>query len=293
MAGMLYHPLATPPPYPCVVFAHGFSGTMDWILPDFARVFAAAGLAVLTFDYRHFGLSEGQPRQLVDPDLQLADIRAALAYTRTLDMVDGRRVALWGTSLGGSHVVTIAAADPGIAAVVANVPALDLYAGLRGRFRSRDYRPGLTRSIGATVRLTVAAVIDSLRGQFGFPPHYVAVYGRLGRAVFSDPALAPLFADVEIHSPTWRNAVTPRFLFHAPRYRRGTIEAIRCPVLVTLARDDAEISTPWIKHTVGRAACVEINEYPVGHFDIYHGAVRDRVAFDQRSFLVRHLAATR
>lgn len=40
---------------PCVVMAHGFSGTMDWILPDFAECFAQGGLAVLTFDYRYLG----------------------------------------------------------------------------------------------------------------------------------------------------------------------------------------------------------------------------------------------
>ena len=42
---------------PCVVMAHGFSGTKDTALLGFAGPFAAAGLDVLVFDYRGFGES--------------------------------------------------------------------------------------------------------------------------------------------------------------------------------------------------------------------------------------------
>ena len=53
-------------------------------------------------------------------------------------------------------------------------------------------------------------------GTAGVSPHYLPVYGPLGHAAFSDPALAGLFRQVEQGSPHWRNAFTPRFLFHAP-----------------------------------------------------------------------------
>ena len=45
---------------PCVVMAPGFAGTRDTnALMDYARGFAAAGLAVVLFDYRGFGGSDG------------------------------------------------------------------------------------------------------------------------------------------------------------------------------------------------------------------------------------------
>jgi fermentation-respiration switch protein FrsA (DUF1100 family) len=44
--------------------AHGAAGTRDLGLHAYAQRFAAAGLAVLLFDYQHFGESGGQPRQL-------------------------------------------------------------------------------------------------------------------------------------------------------------------------------------------------------------------------------------
>ena len=42
-------------PVPCVVMAHGFSGTRRDRLPAYAERFADAGFAVLLFDYRGFG----------------------------------------------------------------------------------------------------------------------------------------------------------------------------------------------------------------------------------------------
>jgi fermentation-respiration switch protein FrsA (DUF1100 family) len=56
----------------CVVMGHGFGGTQDRLFVGAER-FAGAGFAVLTFDYRNFGESGGQPRQLVSIEGQLED----------------------------------------------------------------------------------------------------------------------------------------------------------------------------------------------------------------------------
>ena len=88
-----------------MVMANGFSGTMDWILPSYAERFAVAGFAVLIFDYRFVGESEGQPRQLIDVKQQREDIRAATHFARRTEGIDPARIALWDTSLGGGHVL--------------------------------------------------------------------------------------------------------------------------------------------------------------------------------------------
>jgi dienelactone hydrolase len=292
VAGVLYRPAQVSEPVPAVVLAHGFSGTMDWIVPGFAKDFAAGGLAALIFDYRHLGLSGGEPRQLIDSHRQLEDLRSALAYIRSRPNIDASRVALWGTSLGGSHVLNVAAADRDIAAVVANVPGVDLFRGVRGRYVPPHMRLGTARVAVATAQLLGAAIVDAVRGALRLNPFYIPVYGELGHAVFSDPALAGLFRDVERYAPTWRNQVTPRFLFTAPRYRQGTMERITAPLLVTVARDDDVISTAYVAKTVARAPRHEICSYPVRHFEMYHGAVRDHVAADQLAFLQRHLKST-
>ena len=119
-AAWLYRPDGVAGPVPCVVMAHGFTATRGDRLPAYAERFAAAGLAVLLFDYRHFGDSTGAPRQLLDIGRQQADYRAAVAFARTLEGIDAQRIALFGTSFSGGHVVAVAAKDPSIAAVVRN-----------------------------------------------------------------------------------------------------------------------------------------------------------------------------
>ena len=67
---------------PVVVMAHGIAGQKDMGLQPFAEAFARAGLAVLLFDYRCFGGSDGEPRNWVSPARHLQDWTAALEYVR-------------------------------------------------------------------------------------------------------------------------------------------------------------------------------------------------------------------
>jgi uncharacterized protein len=97
--GYLYHAANADGDAPCVVMGHGFSGTQDRLFEGAER-FAGAGFAVLTFDYRNFGESGGEPRQLVSIKDQLEDWRAAIRFARTLEGVNPERIALWGSSLG-------------------------------------------------------------------------------------------------------------------------------------------------------------------------------------------------
>jgi uncharacterized protein len=63
-------------------------------LDAYAERFSAAGSACLVFDYRNFGDGEGQPRQLLDIGMQLADWAAAVAYARALGGIDHNRIGL-------------------------------------------------------------------------------------------------------------------------------------------------------------------------------------------------------
>ena len=49
---------------PCIVMASGLGGTKD-MGESYALRFQKAGFAVLGFDYRYFGQSKGEPRQLM------------------------------------------------------------------------------------------------------------------------------------------------------------------------------------------------------------------------------------
>ena len=281
IAGYLYHPSDPAGSLPCVVMANGFSGTMDWILPSYAEGFAVAGFAVLIFDYRFFGESEGQPRQLIDVKQQREDIRAATDFARRTEGIDPARIALWGTSLGGGHVIVVAADDPEIAAVIAQVPGIDL--------ASKEARATVKLPARQIVRLLSAALRDALQGALGLPPHYAKVFGEPDEAaVFSDPALKPRFDALMAGSPTWRNQFTPRFYLNPPRYQLGTAERVTMPLLVCVA--DREVyGNPHFQAKIGHLAPRgEVLHYDADHFDFYH-RILDQVVSAEIDFLRRHL----
>lgn len=130
LAGRLFMP-AGDGPHPLVILSHGFSALMDMGLADYAQVFQAAGLACLTYEHRNFGASEGSPRHEIDPWQQVADMRDAVSYARTLPGVDPARIGLWGTSFAGGHVLVVGALDRRVRCVVSQVPLVAGYDTLR------------------------------------------------------------------------------------------------------------------------------------------------------------------
>ena len=112
-------------PAPLLILAHGLGGVYEMRLDAFARRFAEAGYAALTFDYRHFGRSDGHPRHVLVPREQQRDIDAAIAYGKTLDGVNPSRLVLWGTSLAGGHVIDLASRREDISASIIQCPFTD------------------------------------------------------------------------------------------------------------------------------------------------------------------------
>ncbi|MGB3481714.1 MAG: alpha/beta hydrolase [Mycobacterium sp.] len=114
----LHLPDTAPPAggYPVVVPASGFQG-LKIIHPErFARALTARGYAVLAFDYRGFGWSEGERGRLV-PQEWVEDVRSAVDAVSAHDDLDADRIALLGWGLGGGVVVAEAAADDRVRAV--------------------------------------------------------------------------------------------------------------------------------------------------------------------------------
>jgi fermentation-respiration switch protein FrsA (DUF1100 family) len=284
-AADLYLPDEVTAPVPCVVMGHGGSGTKRLGLPAYAEKFADGGIAVLAFDYRGFGASAGAPRQVIDVDAQRDDYRAAVGYARGLPEIDARRVAVWGTSLSGGHVLAVAAADPAIAAVVSQVPMID---GLR---RGRTLRQRLNWEVTArTLGFTVAALRDVRRARRGEPPYLVPVVAQAGRvAVFTEPDARATFEALGDEATGWRNELAPRFVFALPRYVAGTAERLTMPLLMCLADHDLQASSRFAAGVAAKAPHADIRHYPLGHFDVYTGQPFDQISDEQLTFLRTHL----
>jgi pimeloyl-ACP methyl ester carboxylesterase len=134
LAYALWLPVDSEPPWPGLVVVHGADSRKE-NHADFARLAAASGWAVLTFDLPGHGASERAfTAAAVD------DVIAMRALLGSQPGVDNRRVAVRGSSLGGFLAICAAAAGPEIAGAIAICPASEghLARGLRqGSFEMR------------------------------------------------------------------------------------------------------------------------------------------------------------
>jgi uncharacterized protein len=121
LRGWLYQPDV--PLAPAVVMAHGFSATRTMAIDRYAEAFAEAGYAVLLYDHRGFGASEGVPACEVNPWVQARGYLDAVQFVCGLDGIDPDLIAVWGDSLSAGAACVAAAIDDRIGAVITQVPA--------------------------------------------------------------------------------------------------------------------------------------------------------------------------
>jgi pimeloyl-ACP methyl ester carboxylesterase len=266
---------------PVIIMAHGLSGQKDFGLQNYAEYFAGHGMAALVFDYRNFGDSQGEPRNLVNPWRQLQDWRSAISHVKNLDAVDGNRLALWGTSFSGGHVLVTAAKERGIKAIVAQVPFVD----------------GMSSTMQFPVSYQVQGVVHGLRDLFnmirGKAPHTVPAVGQPGAfALMNTPECMQGYYSLVPEDTTWKNEVPARFTLMVSAYR-PTMYArrITSPVFIMYAKKDSLIPYKAVERMGRKIPRAEVVGLDVGHFEIYNGELFKMAVKKQAEFLKRNLDA--
>ncbi|MGD1256749.1 alpha/beta hydrolase [Mycobacterium seoulense] len=280
ISAWLYRPTGSAPA-PLLVMAHGLGGVRTMRLDAYAERFSGAGYACLVFDYRNFGDSEGEPRQVLDVGLQLADWAAAVAYARTLPGIDHDRIALWGTSFAGGHVIATAARLPGIAAAVVQCPFTDSVASIR------------TLSPLIFLRVGIRAARDLLAERLGKPPVMIPTVGRPGEvALMNAPDAYPGYLRLVPDGVDIAQEVAARIALRIIAYRPGRDTAkIPCPILFCVCEADSVAPPGPTLRYAAKAPRGEVKVYPEGHFAIYVDEAFERVVADQLAFLDKHLKA--
>lgn len=269
----------------CVIMAGGTSVTKEPATDLFAARFNAAGFAVLAFDYRRFGESGGAPRQVVDFADQVADYRAAIDCAAGLPGVEPDRIALWGFSLAGGHVLRAAAAAPQVAAVIAQTPVVD----------GRAIAPHALRSMtpGAMLRLFGRGVADALGGLLGRPPLLVptaGVRGAVASLTTADAMDGDHALDPDNRHTTWDRTVAARIVLRLGTYRPGRDAArIACPLLVVVCDDDRSALPAPALRAARSAPAGETAHLPGTHYAPFLAAHEAAVAAEL-AFLERHVA---
>ena len=111
--------------FPCIVMGGGWCYVKELIQPEYAKYLVESGFAVLSFDYRNLGESEGGIRQHINPWEQIDDIINAVTFVYLHEKIDKDRIGVWGISYAGAHVFPVAVLDPRVRLVMSVVPMLD------------------------------------------------------------------------------------------------------------------------------------------------------------------------
>lgn len=267
---------------PVIVLGHGLGGVKEMCLEAYAQRFVEQGYACLVFDYRHFGSSDGQPRQLLDIDKQLQDWQAAIDYARDLPQVDGRRMALWGTSFGGGHVLVSATRNPAVAAVIAQCPFTDGIAS------------ALVMQLGTALKLGALALLDALGALFGRPPVYVPLAAEPGVvAMMNTHDAASGYLALVPEGLAFRNEVAARLVLRLIGHCPGRIARnSKVPALLCVCDEDSVAPAGATLKHAARMPLAQVRRYPLGHFAIYAGEGFERVIADQLAFLRQTLPVT-
>ncbi|WP_060934666.1 alpha/beta hydrolase, partial [Smaragdicoccus niigatensis] len=228
-AAWLYRPDGFEGPRPVIVLGHGLGAVKEMGLDAYASRFTAAGFICLVFDYRHFGGSGGEPRQLLDIDRQLEDWSEAIDFAKSIAGADPTRIGLFGTSFGGGHVIVTAANHPEVGAVVSQCPFTS------GSASSR------TLGILGLAKVSALATADLAAAAAHADPVMVPLAGKPGSAALMNAAdVIPGYLGLVPDGLDFTNAVAARvgaaITLHHPGRRA---KDVKCPIMFSVCDKDS------------------------------------------------------
>ncbi|MBI4941771.1 MAG: alpha/beta fold hydrolase [Actinobacteria bacterium] len=283
LRGWHYAPAGLQARAPIVVMCHGFAAVKEMCLDRYAEAFASAGCHVLCYDNRGLGASDGEPRGDLNPWQQVDDMRNAITFAEALPGVDADRVAVWGSSYSGGHVLVVGAQDRRVKCVLAQVPVVNVDANFRHMVRA-DRVGRAKRSFEADRRSRAA----------GHPPRRVKVVDPdpTAPAVLPTPDAWAWFSETSAAgAPAFVNQCTLRSAERFSEYLPGAYVRLisPTPLLMCVATEDWVTPTRLAVESFESALePKELHLFEGGHFDAY-GKAFDGVIHVQLAFLGRHL----
>lgn len=153
-----------------------------------------AGYASLIFDYRGFGDSDGEPRNLVSLHKQLEDYRSVVQWARQRpELFLNNKIVVMGSALSGLAVANLVLEDSGLAGGMAHSPMLDgklsaFYRRAANNFAlSQGY--ATLNSLEFNPRLIFWALVDTIKSKLGLSPVFVRAVAPPGEfALLNTPS---------------------------------------------------------------------------------------------------------
>jgi pimeloyl-ACP methyl ester carboxylesterase len=250
-------------------------------VPEVAEYFQAAGITALTYDPRTLGLSDGTPRNDLDPVKQAEDYHDALSFLKDHPLVDPERIIYWGFSFAGMVSLTAAALDKRAKLVIAVCPLTNF------EF-PRDKWP----------KVLEKALQDRESQRRGNPPFYIPVLTEKGEnpagfGIGTAKEDFNLILNAKTLAPNYENRTTIQTYYRIAAWQPfGLMPFIApTPVLLITPENDqislAENQTKLFKTFTGPKEQHVVKDK--GHMDILSGEDFPRVMGVMIDFIRKHV----
>ncbi len=230
--GWLFAPANLKSKSPGIVMANALTAVKEITLPGYAERFAQAGFVVLAFDYRFWGGSEGEPRNQIVMYEMHQDIRNAITWLSMQPEVDPEKIGGWGVSLGGGHMLFLAAFEPRLKAVVATATAV--YTPPEQQMGGKEAFKGFIAQLGQ----------DRVqRYKIGSPATYKTAWGKYGQDVLFPVEEAYDFymnAQKTI-APNFENRVTIQSMENLIQYNPDYAIHLASPTAVLIVHAEKDV----------------------------------------------------
>jgi uncharacterized protein len=270
--------------HPGIVMCPGFGGVKPHI-DRYAALFAEAGFAVLNYDNRGWGTSEGKPRQELNVFKQLNDFRDAITFAESQPEFDDQQgFGVWGSSFSGGLAIVTAANDPRVRCVVAQIPNVSGHRNAVKLFSAEQLREIRRR-----------AAIDRPARLAGEPPMMVPMFSEDPDELCAFPDEFPEEYREAIDSGVWNNQTTLRSLENFIEFEpAGWLPYVTPkPMLMILAEHDRCTFTE-VQHEAYTTASEpkKLLTFDGGHFDAYT-TFFEQTGPPARDWFVEHLGVPR
>ncbi len=111
LRGNLYLPAAESSGLAAIVVVGTWTSVKEQMADRYAKRLAEKGLAALSFDFRNFGASDGEPRQFESPDLKIQDIHNAVTFLESRPEIDGDKLGILGICASAGYAAANSIAD--------------------------------------------------------------------------------------------------------------------------------------------------------------------------------------